>query len=310
MNTITAHAPGHVTGIFYIDDLADDPLHRGSLGAGFSIDRGVTTRISILEDGPGEPVFSIGDNRVNKLPVSSKLYHHFIESLTEIPPQRLQIDHIIEVPQGSGFGTSGAGALSLAFALNRFFGNPFTDEKAASFAHLTEIECRTGLGTVIGEFYGGFEIRTKPGAPGIGSITPIPFSPGIKAVFAVRGPYSTSAALNDVNIRDRINRAGQGALAELEKNPTTTKFQKLSRQFASGTGLFTPWVESVLNFLEKKGIVGSMLMFGEAVFTLVEENSEVDVKGLLRSHTDNSRDKADITIFSTSINTTGGTYRS
>lgn len=307
MNTIAAYTPGHITGIFHIDDLAEDPLHRGSLGAGFCIDLGVTTRITVLEGDPGEIVFSVGGHPSEDLHVSMTLYRHFIESLPDLPAQRLHIDHIIKPPRGSGFGTSGAGALSLAYALNSCFGRPMSDEEAAGLAHITEIECRTGLGTVIGEFYGGVEVRTKPGAPGIGRVITIPHEPDTCAVFAVHGPHSTSSALSDEKIRENVNRAGRAAMAALGKNPSLANFLELSHQFALETGLCTPWVLKLLQILKKKGIVGSMLMFGEAVFTLVNKDRVMEVKKIFRESVTEGRE-GKIRIFSSPINTTGGKY--
>jgi pantoate kinase len=307
MNTFAAYTPGHITGIFYIDDLAENPLQRGSLGAGFCIDLGVTTRVRILEKKPGDPVFSVGGLVSDELRVSKTLYTHFIESLPDAPAYRLRIDHLIEPPQASGFGTSGAGALSLSYALNSCFGRPLKDEEAAGLAHITEIECRTGLGTVIGEFHGGFELRTKPGAPGIGKIQKIPCPPDTFAVFAVRGPHSTSSALSDQNIRENVNKAGKSALVALGKNPSMTNFQELSHQFALDTGLCTPWVQELLHLLEKKGIVGSMLMFGEAVFTLVNREKVGEVEKTFEDF-EHGKPGKKIRIFSSQINRSGGKY--
>lgn len=308
MTDIAAYAPGHITGIFYIDDLAEDPLKRGSLGAGFSIDTGAKSIITPSHQANGEPVFTLNGAPSDELIVSHTLYHHFIESLSKRPSEKLHIAHRIDAPQGSGFGTSGAGALSLALALNRYFDSPYSEQRAAEFAHMAEIECKTGLGTVIGEYYGGFEIRNKAGAPGIGEIEHIPFPDDLRAVFAVRGPYSTSEALADDYVRENVNRSGRKNLAELQRKPSVENFLYYSRQFAVETGLLTHWVEILLNLLAKKGIVGSMLMFGEAIFTLVNEKDVGGIIELLRRHTAASADETDITIFSTSINTSGGTY--
>ncbi len=48
--------------------------------------------------------------------------------------------------------------------------------QAAQIAHSADIICKTGLGTVISEFTGGFEIRTSFGGPGIGKILKMPIS--------------------------------------------------------------------------------------------------------------------------------------
>ncbi len=323
MNTITAYAPGHITGIFYIEDSAADPLRRGSLGAGFSIQPGVITRVT-----PGDPSAQPSDNRSasdsmraagtplfflngqpsDDLKVSARLYDHFTQSTGKTPHRRLKIEHMIEPPQSSGFGTSGAGALSLALALNKYFEFPFSREEAAGLAHLVEIECKTGLGTVIGEYFGGFEIRTAPGAPGVGSVDVLHHPEDLLALFAVRGPSLTSTALSDPKVREGVNKSGKHNLDRLRGEPTIPNFLSCSRSFSIGTGLTTRWVESVLELLDKRGIIGSMLMFGEAVFTLVERRDGVEAEALLRDSCIRSDEEPTARIFSAPINSSGGTY--
>ena len=314
MNSLAAYAPGHVTGIFFIDDLDTDPLKRGSLGAGFSIDLGATTRISATNNFPetglskAEPRFIL-NGEPSELDVSAAVYTHFIESQPNLPHIGMTISHKIDLPQGSGFGTSGAGALSLAMALNRWYGSPFSNEETAQFAHRAEVECKTGLGTVIGEYYGGFEIRTKTGAPGIGRITQIPYPEDLRAVFAVRGPSSTSKALSTPSVRDMVNLHGKKALDGLQRDPSVSNFLRYSRQFAEGTGLFTPWITDILEVLDEHHSIGSMLMFGEGVFTLAPADKAVEIEGQLRNYckrTDSDNTNGTV-VFSTKINSSGGT---
>ncbi|MGC9312595.1 MAG: pantoate kinase [Sediminispirochaetaceae bacterium] len=313
MNTISAYAPGHITGIFYIEDSAVDPLHRGSLGAGFSIQAGVTTRITSADSAQSSkthqsPQFFLNGQPSDDLNVSKRLYDHFTQSAGKTPHRRLKIEHSIEPPQSSGFGTSGAGALSLALALNKYFDFPLSKEDAACLAHLVEIECKTGLGTVIGEYFGGFEIRTAPGAPGIGTVDLLNYPEDLLALFAVRGPSLTSAALSDPKVREGVNRSGRHNLERLRGEPTISNFLSCSRSFSIGTGLTTPWVESVLELLDKRGIIGSMLMFGEAVFTLVERRDGTEAEALLRDSCIRSEKAQTAQVFSTPINSSGGTY--
>ena len=47
---------------------------------------------------------------------------------------------------------------------------------------------------------------------------------------------------------------------------------KLSYTFAYSTGLIPEIIMEVLDKLQEQGITGSMLMFGETVFTLVPES--------------------------------------
>jgi len=308
MHKTAAYAPGHITGIFYITDSDEDSMKKGSLGAGFSIVPGVTTSVSTMDENSGPPLFLLNDAKGLDLPVSSLLYRYFIQSLPKKPHRPLLIEHRIEAPQGSGFGTSGAGALSLALALNKYFDFPFEKKRASQFAHLVEVECKTGLGTVIGEYFGGFEIRTVSGAPGIGRIESVPYPGGLKAVFAVRGPSLTSKALSDPDVRARVNLAGRDNLSRLKNNPDIENFLYFSRRFSAQTGLMTPWVESVLEVLEKKGIIGSMLMFGEAVFTLVDSSEALPLTEMLSTLYAHSETGREINIFSADINSTGGIY--
>ncbi len=62
----------------------------------------------------------------------------------------------------------------MAFALNKALETNLSRTKIGQIAHNAEIHCKTGLGTVLSSYHGGFEIRTKHGAPGIGSLQKIP----------------------------------------------------------------------------------------------------------------------------------------
>ena len=81
-------------------------------------------------------------------------------------PYYVNIKHGISIPIGFGLGSSGAGALSLSYALNDALDIGLGRNQTAQIAHHGDIACKTGLGTVIAEFLGGFEIRTSIGAPG------------------------------------------------------------------------------------------------------------------------------------------------
>ena len=266
MDAKTAFAPAHVTGLFYINDSDENPLRKGSLGAGFSIDHGAYSTVRRLE-ASSAPRYSINGREVSAkdLPVSRSVLRRYEPFLRG---KGLQIEHRIDAPQGSGFGSSGAGALSLTLSLNDFTGRPFSTEEAAGIAHTAEIEHKTGLGTVIGEYYGGFEIRIEAGAPGFGRIEPIAFEDKLSALFVVFGPYSTSEALSDPSIRRRINRLGSRLHAELLASPTVESFLQLSHEFSISSGLLTERARQVMELFEKSGYTGGMLMFGDAVYTL------------------------------------------
>jgi pantoate kinase len=235
-----------------------------------------------------------------ELPVSQQVYHLFADKHTAILERSLEADHRIRLPQGSGFGTSGAGALSLALALNAHCGAPLSREEAGRIAHTAEVECRTGLGTVIGEFYGGFEIRISPGAPGIGRVRTIEAPADLRAVFAVFGPYSTRQALSDPAIRERINRYGREGHAALRQELTVERFLRASRDFSFSTGLLTPHSADALELLEREGYIGGMLMFGDAIFTLSTAERVEGLCDLL------SRSYPQADIFSAHLDAQGG----
>ena len=88
------------------------------------------------------------------------------------------VEHQIEVPIGTGFGTSAGGALTAGLALREALGLPLTYNQIGKIAHVAEIQCSTGLGTVSSlTFSGGCVLVVEPGAPGICQIDRIPISP-------------------------------------------------------------------------------------------------------------------------------------
>ncbi len=261
METATAFSPGHVTGFFSIRP-HDNPLQHGSLGAGFSLEAGVTTRVSAGGDGG----VRLNGSPLVHAPVSDAVLRLFrretgFEGL-------VTIDHETALPVGCGFGTSGAGALSLALALNGFAGTPLTHDRAGALAHLAEIECGTGLGTVLGESHGGFKASVVPGAPGTGAVRTLATPEGLTAVFLVFGPLATPAMLGNPAIRDAVNREGEGFRLSLLENPGWERFLELSVAFGKGTNLLTPKLAGFQDQLASQGIVAPMLMFGDGLFTL------------------------------------------
>jgi pantoate kinase len=56
------------------------------------------------------------------------------------------------------------------------------------------------------------------------------------------------------------------------KQPTLENFLKLSRSFAENTGLITEKVRKVLDETIASGIICSMPIFGEGVFSIVKQN--------------------------------------
>jgi pantoate kinase len=166
--------------------------------------------------------------------------------------------------------------------LNEVLGLGMSKLEAAQIAHVVEVECKTGLGTVIAETFGGFEVRVRPGAPGIGEIRCLPTPEDTFVACHVFGPLSTRVALTNHETRARINRLGGELVRELVKTPTIVNFMKLSRRFAEQVGLITEKVRRILVAADEAGVICSMPMFGESAFTVTDKNGVEPILRLFR----------------------------
>lgn len=282
MNSITVFSPGHVTGLFYVPPLPEDPLLQSSIGAGFSVTKGVSTRIR--RQGPSEKGIHVFiDGAEHKAPVSRKVIEIFEARTGKTIKESLRIEHESELPHGSGFGTSGAGALGLAVGLCRLFQTGFSPVEAAQIAHMAEVICRTGLGTVMGELTGGIKLLVKRGAPGIGKTEPIPFAENLRALFVAFGPFPTDQALEDPEMMGNINRIGRALHEELKAAPCLDRFLECSNRFSRSLGLLSEECNAVLTLFEEFGAVGGMHFFGNGVFTLLEKNKAETLAAILES---------------------------
>ena len=280
MRRASAYAPGHLTGFFQICDQPDDPLLKGSRGAGFSIDRGVHTTIQV-EASDRDAITVIMDGAVTgEAVVSENVVMRMLSKLDEA--QRVEVTHEIQTPMGAGFGSSGGGAITVALALNEALGLGLSYVEAARVAHLAEIECKTGLGTVFAVTAGGFGVLYKPGAPGIGKALKYDRSDELAAVYIAFGPISTSEALSDSALRRRINELGGRFVDEIKGDLNPSRFMELSRRFTDYVGIATPRMRAVMDKADEAGVPSTMAMFGEAVFSLVSKEDAPTVAGVYR----------------------------
>jgi len=293
MEAARAFSPGHVTGFFSIHP-HEDSLRHGSTGAGFSLAEGTTTTIVPWdEDGVwmnGEPL--------DGAPVSRAVLRLFRER-TGLSAA-WQVRHETTLPIGCGFGTSGAGALSLVLALNHAAGSPLERLEAASLAHRAEIEIGTGLGTVLGETFGGFEVRTIAGAPGTGTVVNLPFSETLHAAFLIFGPLATPKMLGDPAVAQAISREGESLRQRLLDQPGIDSFLSLSLCFGRQAGLVNPRLAGLQDQLVAHGLTAPMLMFGDGLFTLVENHTLKPVLDLFR------RLAPDARVFESGLDRQGG----
>lgn len=277
----TAFSPGHITGFFEKPkdkkNQNTDLLFYGSKGAGFSFKKGVTTSVELYKSKNKWYQIYINNSLTNNAEVSEWVAQYYLDKLDFT--YYIKINHFIDIPIGYGLGTSGAAALSLSYALNKALDIKFLKEEAAQIAHIAEIECNTGLGTVISEFYGGLEIRTSFGAPGIGKVTKIELD-NYKAIILCISPLSTKKILS--NYSNNANILGKKMVERLLLSKDVNSFLRMSYEFADFLGLTKGVCAKPIEDLNNSGIDCSIGMFGETIFTLVPPNEISTVTSVLK----------------------------
>ncbi|MDA4135908.1 MAG: pantoate kinase [Thaumarchaeota archaeon] len=272
----TALCPAHITGFFEIRDSASDPLRKGSRGAGVNLMREVETEV---ETSPESGIHTL----INGREVDAKVSRRVAERLLTLArgSQGLMVRHVIPVPVGSGFGTSGAGAIGVAMAGSEALGLGLTNLEVYQMAHAAEAELKTGLGTVLGQFCGGLEVREKEGAPGIGTVFQIPLSGKHTVVALHNGPMLTSEFLSNPEYRKRINEIGGAYSDEICRKRDLSTFLSLAHDFSLRLGLSDQYLR-VMNDARSHGFLLGMAMFGHTLFTVVRENETVEIVRLMR----------------------------
>lgn len=280
MKKASAFAPGHITGFFQICDESKDPLRKGSRGAGFSVEIGTQTKVQV-EPSKREAIKIIINGRVTgEAIVSENAVRRMLEMEEE--HQRVEVTHDIETPIGAGFSSSGGGALTITMAMNEALELGLSDIDVSRIAHLAEIECRTGLGSVFAATQGGFGVLHRPGAPGIGESIKYGRSDELVAFCIHFGAISTSKALSNPALRRRINDLGGNFVDEIKEDLSASRFMELSRKFTDYVGITTPQLQGILNAADKASVPCAMAMFGEAVFSLVEKDKAERVEEFYR----------------------------
>lgn len=150
--TTCAFAPAHVSGLFAVHDVAADPLAKGSRGAGWCIQQGAWAAVT-----PQEETTITVNGKPDDAPVTAAA----LSALA--PEQGFDVDLRLDLPGGQGFGMSAAGTLAACLAVTREL--DLEPEMALDATHASEVEHGTGLGDAIGSWFGGGELRLKPGVP-------------------------------------------------------------------------------------------------------------------------------------------------
>ena len=277
-----AFSPAHITGFFKAELDGKEPNQLGSLGAGFSIQKGVKTTVNVrskTEHDINNYAIRVKGFNTGDIRVSEYVLNEFL-----LDGKYFDVTHEIDVPVGYGFGCSGAVALSLAIALNDALKYGYTKTKVAQIAHKAEIKCQTGLGDVLASYHGGFEIRTKSGAPGVGEVQKINPKEKLEVVIICFNPISTKKFLKEkISL---INGLGGKMVQKLVKSQDMDEFQDMSIKFAKYIHVITPKMNKVIKDLHDNGIKCGIALFGETIFSLVPKDKKQKALEILKKYDD------------------------
>ena len=277
-----AFSPAHITGFFKAELDGKEPNQLGSLGAGFSIQKGVKTIVNVrskTEHDINNYAIRVKGFNTGDIRVSEYVLNEFL-----LDGKYFDITHEIDVPVGYGFGCSGAVALSLALALNDALKYGYTKTKVAQIAHKAEIKCQTGLGDVLASYHGGFEIRTKSGAPGVGEVQRITPKEKLEVMIICFNPISTKKFLKEkISL---INGLGGKMVQKLVKSQDMDEFQDMSIKFAKYIHVITPKMNKVIKDLHDNGIKCGIALFGETIFSLVPKDKKRKALEILKKYDD------------------------
>jgi len=276
-----AFCPAHITGFFkaHLEDSQNDLESLGSMGAGFSIKQGVTTRVIISVKNNQQSNFHILTKgyQSDKTDVSEYVLNEFLK-LGKFSDKFFDIEHEILIPVGYGLGSSSAVALSLSYALDQALDTKLDKTRIGQIAHNAEVNCKTGLGDVLASYHGGFEIRIKPGAPGIGCVEKI-IAAKIAIMMICFSPISTNKFIKER--LSQINGLGGKMVNKLLESKNYEQFQDMSLEFAKYVDVMTPRMQKLVDELSQNNIKCGIALFGETVFSMIPKEKENDVLKIL-----------------------------
>jgi pantoate kinase len=276
---VRAFSPSGISSFFEICDMTEDgkpieDLERvGARGGGFGFEKGVLTEVSVEEAKTSNiRVFINGE------------FAPYAETTISVAQMLLKkvdrgydvvVNHKVAVQIGAGFGSSAAGALTTSLALSDALNLRLTFNQLGKIAHVAEVRCKTGLGTVGPLMVGGCVLTVEPGAPGISVIDRIPIRDDYVIVAGVFESTPTKQVLSSGERRSKINRCGRKTLEAILAEPSVENFLAVCLRFAEETGFMTQRLRRLVRLAEDAGAIGvAQNMVGEAVHALAfEENA-------------------------------------
>ncbi len=278
-----AFAPAGISSFFEICDktVEGEPIADlekvGARGGGFVIQKGVQTTVEVSEDRRNTAEIFI-NGRVAPEAETSRAVVEMLLAKTGAQYSVL-VHHDVEVPVGAGFGSSAAGALGTALALSNALNMRLTYNQLGRVAHVAEVKCKTGLGTVGPIMLGGCILTIEPGAPGISIIDRLPLPPNCSIVAATFSPTPTKNVLMaSPEKRTIVNRCGRETLNAILEEPSMENFLLRCREFSEQTGFITQRAKELMKLAAKAGAIGAAQnMIGDAVHALTKDENAGNV---------------------------------
>jgi len=254
----------------------------GARGGGFGIEKGVLTKVSVTEAEKNSVKVSINGKSLPEAGTTKTVVQMLLSKVSGT--YNVVVKHRVDIPIGAGFGSSAAGALTTALALSKALGLNLTYNQIGRLAHVAEVKCKTGLGTVGPLMLGGCILTIEPGAPGIAMIDRIPISANYVIVAGVFGSIPTKEVLASPEKRLAVNEWGKKTLEKILSEPSLENFLACCCDFAEKTGFMTERVRTLIRLAEGAGAIGAAQnMVGEAVHALTTlENAENVVQAFKR----------------------------
>jgi pantoate kinase len=284
-----AFSPSGISSFFEICDTETDgnpisDLERiGARGGGFGIQKGVMTQVDVSKAEDDSIHVLINGKDAPEAETTKTVVQMLLDKVSE--KYKVAVKHNVEVPIGAGFGSSAGGALTTALALSKALGLNLTYNQIGRIAHVAEVKCKTGLGTVGPLMLGGCILTIEPGAPGIAIIDRIPMSTDYVIVAGVFGPISTKEVLASNEKRLAVNKWGKKTLEKILSKPSLENFLSCCYDFAEKTGFMTKRVKTLIKLAKEAGAIGATQnMVGEAIHALTTlENAENVVQAFKRA---------------------------
>jgi len=235
--------PHHITG-FWRPYYSVDPLRTGSIGAGLLVDEAVV-----------------------KFTEADGVYYN-----GELVAPNGGVE--VQSPYPLGYGYAASAVFNIARAVRRLG----LGIEAFIEAHVREVEAGTGLGDVLAIYTGGcLVVRTRPGAPGVGSAYSISCPP-LALVTVDLLKVHTGAMLE--RLREFLQGEGARLVEKFMEEVDVLKFLEIANEFSKRAGFMPKWAEDVNKL---RGVVGCFAKKG-VVAVVVEMDFALDVADRLAKY--------------------------